>query len=346
LSKAIFIILSCAVVLWGQKATDRAAVKPLVRLIATGGTIAHVREGYTPETRITGHELLASIPQLANYARIDVEEFSKVGSGDISTTQLVGLAKRINQIYSTEKDVSAVVVSIGSNGLEETAYFLDLTVKSDKPVVLTAAQRLHGTLGADGDMNLLDAVRVAVDPQSRGMGVLGVVNDEIHAARDVRKTISHRVDAWNSGDVGDLGLVDKDRISYYRKPIRKHTTQSEFDVSGLTDIPRVYILYSYLGADSVLVDAAVNAGQGKGIVLAAFPTGTGSPAQAEALLKVAASGIPVVDSHRGGRGRPANRYPQFVDGDNLTPQQARLLLALALTRTTDRKAIQRMFDEY
>jgi L-asparaginase len=171
------------------------------------------------------------------------------------------------------------------------------------------------------------------------------VNDEIHAARDVRKTISHRVDAWNSGDLGDLGLVDKDRISYYRKPIRKHTTQSEFDVSGLTDLPKVEIVLSYLGADSVLVEAAVKGGA-KGIVLAAFPTGTGSPQQAEALLKVAATGIPVVDSQRGGRGRPANRYPEFVDGDNLTPQQARLLLALALTRTTDRKAIQAMFEEY
>lgn len=345
MSRAIFPLLFCGMVLWGQKPADQGAPKPTVRLLATGGTIAHVREGYTPDTRITGGELLKSIPQLADYARIEVEEFSKIGSGDFSTTMLVALAKRINQMYANEKNISALVVSIGSNGLEEVAYFLDLTVKSDKPVVLTAAQRLHGTLGADGDMNLLDAVRVAVDPQSRGMGVLGVVNDEIHAARDVRKTISHRVDAWNSGDLGDLGLVDRDRVSFYRKPIRRHTTQSEFDVSGITDLPKVYILYSYLGADSVLVDAAVKGGA-KGIILAAFPTGTGSPEQAEALLKVAAAGIPVVDSHRGGRGRPGNRYPEFVDGDNLTPQQARLLLALALTRTSDRKAIQKMFDEY
>ncbi|HKE25608.1 MAG TPA: asparaginase [Bryobacteraceae bacterium] len=338
MSKAIFLFVLSGAGLWAQK--------PVVRLIATGGTIAHVREGYTPDTRITGKELLESIPQLAQYASIEVEEFSKVGSGDISTPMMVGLAKRINTIFATEKNVRAVVVSIGSNGLEEVAYFLDLTVKSDKPVVLTAAQRLHGTIGADGDANLLAAVRVAVDAQSRGMGVLGVVNDEIHAARDVRKNISHRVDAWNSGDVGDLGLVDKDRISYYRKPIRKHTTESEFDVSGMTDIPRVYVIYSYLGADAVLIDAAVKQGKAQGIVLAAFPTGTGSPEQAEALLKVAASGIPVVDSQRGGRGRPANRYPEFVDGDNLTPQQARLLLALALTKTTDRKTIQRIFEEY
>jgi L-asparaginase len=320
--------------------------KPMVRLIATGGTIAHVRPGFTPDTRITGHELLESIPQLGEYARIEVEEFSKIGSGDFSTTMLVALAKRVNEIFAKEPGVSAVVVSIGSNALEEVAYFLDLTVKSDKPVILTAAQRLHGTLGADGDMNLLDAVRVAVDPQTRGMGVLGVVNDEIHAARDIRKNISHRVDAWNSGDVGDLGMVDKDRVSYYRRTIRKHTTESEFDVSGLTDLPKVYILYSYVGADAVLVNAAVKEGHAKGIVLAAFPTGTGAPDQASALLQVAAAGIPVVDSQRGGRGRPANRYPEFIDGDNLTPQQARLLLMLALTKTSDKKSIEKMFQVY
>ena len=320
--------------------------KPTVRLIATGGTIAHVRRGFTPDTRITGHELLQSIPQLGQYAEIEVEEFSKIGSGDFSTTMLVALAKRVNEIFGKEPKVSAVVVSIGSNGLEEVGYFLDLTVKSDKPVILTAAQRLYGTLGADGDMNLLDAVRVAVEPQTRGMGVLGVVNDEIQARRDVRKTISHRVDAWNSGGLGDLGMVDRDRVSYYRRTIRKHTTEAEFDVSGLTDLPKVYILYSYVGADGVLVEAAVKEGHAQGIVLDAFPTGTGAPDQAKALLAVAATGIPVVDSQRGGRGRPANRYPEFIDGDNLTPQHARLLLMLALTRTTDKKKIEKMFEAY
>jgi L-asparaginase len=233
---------------------------------------------------------------LGQYPRIDVEEFSKIGSGDFSTTMLVGLAKRVNQIFTEEPDVAAVVVSIGSNALEEVGYFLDLTVKSDRPGILTAGQRLHGTLGADGDMNLLDAVRVAVDPQTRAMGG----NDEIQAARDVRKTISHRVDAWSSGDLGDLGMVDKDRVSFYRRTIRKHATESEFNVSGLTDLPKVYILYSYVGADGVLVNAAVKEGQAKGIVMAALPTGTRARDQASALLKVAATGIPVVDSQRGG----------------------------------------------
>jgi L-asparaginase len=319
---------------------------PLVRLIATGGTIAHVREGFTPDTRIEGAQLLKDIPQLGAQARIEVEEFSKIGSGDFSTKMLVALANRINRIYAKEPQVAAVVVSIGSNALEEVAYFLHLTVKSDKPVILTAAQRLHGTLGADGDKNLYEAVRVAVNAQSRGMGVLAVVNDEIHSARDVRKTISHRVDAWNSGDLGNLGMVDKDRVSFYRRPLRRHTTESGFDVSSLTDLPKVYVLYSYVGADGVLVEAAVTQGQAKGLVLAAFPTGTAAPDQAAALVKVSAKGIPVVDSHRGGRGRPAKRYPEFVDADNLNPQQARILLMLALTKTSNLNDIQRMFEEY
>lgn len=319
---------------------------PIVRLIATGGTIAHVREGYTPDTRIQGAELIKDIPQLGKLAQFEVEEFSKIASGDFTTKMMVGLANRINTVFASEPKVSAVVVSIGSNSLEEVAYFLDLTVKSDQPVVLTAAQRLHGTLGADGDKNLFDAVQVALSPESRGMGVLAVVNEEIQSARDVRKTVSHRTDAWNSGDLGDLGLVDKDRVTFYRRPMRRHTKEAEFDVSGLTDLPRVYIVYSYVGADGVLIDAAVNEGQAKGIVLAGFPTGTGSPDQAQALLKVAAKGIPVVDSHRGGRGRPGNRYPEFADADNLNPQQARILLMLALTKTTARSEIQRMFNEY
>ncbi|HEV2689298.1 MAG TPA: asparaginase [Bryobacteraceae bacterium] len=341
-----FCKLSCLALLSTVALLGQNKNLPVVRLIATGGTIAHVREGFTPDTRINGAQLLKDIPQLGQYAQMEVEEFSKIGSGDFSTKMLVDLANRVNQVFTKEPRVAAVVVSIGSNALEEVAYFLDLTVKSDKPVVLTAAQRLHGTLGADGDENLVQSVRVAVSPQSRSMGVLAVVNDEIHAARDVRKTISHRVDAWNSGDLGDLGLVDKDRVNFYRRTLRKHTTQAEFDVSGLTDLPKVYVLYSYVGADSVLVDAAVKEGKAKGIVLGAFPTGTGAPEQAQALLKVAATGVPVVDSHRGGRGRPSNRYPEFVDADNLPPPQARILLMLALTKTSDRKEIQRMFDDY
>ena len=324
--------------------TKVQAVKPMW-LDCDGRNNRPCAPGFTPDTRITGHELLESIPQLGEYARIEVEEFSKIASGDFTTAMMVSLANRVNEIFTKEPAVSAVVVSIGSNTLEEVAYFLDLTVKSDKPVILTAAQRLHGTLGADGDMNLLDAIRVAVDPQTRGMGVLAVVNDEINAARDVRKNISHRVDAWNSGDLGDLGLVDKDRVIYYRKTIRKHTTQSEFDVSGMTDLPPVYISVYICGADRP-GGCCREEGHAKGIVMAGFPTGAGSPEQANALLKVADHG------HSRG-GQPARRpgtSREPLSGvyrrRQFHPQQARLLLMLALLVPSDKKIIEKMFQAY
>jgi L-asparaginase len=320
--------------------------KPLIRVLATGGTIAHVREGYTPDTRISGQQLIKDIPQLAQFADIEVEEVAMVGSADLTPAIMLQMSKRANKIFSTEPRVAGIIVTIGSNSLEEMAYFLHLTVKSDKPVILTAAQRQHGSLGAEGDMNLLESVRVAVDPHARGMGVLAVVNDEIHSARDVRKTISHRMDTWNSGDLGDLGLVDHDRVTFYRKTLRKHTYQSEFDIANLAELPRVDIVYSYTGADGIAVDAAVKQGHAKGLVAAAFPTGAIAPEQVAALQRIAATGIPVVDSHRGGRGRPGNRYKEFIDADNLPPQHARLLLMLGLTKTSDPKILQRYFDEY
>lgn len=291
-------------------------------------------------------ERLALVPQLKNIARLESEEFSRVASGDVTPPMLLGVAKKVNQVFANEPQVAGVVVTIGSNSMEELAYFLDLSVKSDKPVVLTAAQRLMDDLSSDGAINLFDAVRVAASPQSKGKGVLVVTNNEIQAARDVRKTISHRVEAWNSGDMGVLGLVDWDRINWYRLPVRRHTTQSEFDISAVKELPNIYISYSYTGANGVGVQAEVEKGKAQGIVLAGFPTGGCAPEQCDELFKLAKNGMIVVDSSRGGRGRPAKRYPEFVDGDTLTPQHARILLMLALTRTHDMKEIQRIFEEY
>ncbi|MGH9449940.1 MAG: asparaginase [Terriglobia bacterium] len=335
-----------------QPALARAATPPapqaklpLIVILATGGTIAHVSDLPLPTSRISGAALVKSIPQLSEYARIKTEEFSRVGSSAFTPQMMVSLAHRVNHIFATEDDVSGVVVTIGSNTLEEVAYFLDLTVKSDKPVVFTAAQRLDTSLSADGPMNLLDAVRVAASHQAVGMGVLAVTDDQIQAARDVRKTISHRVETWNSGDLGDLGFVDKVGVSFYRIPIRKHTSKSEFDVSGLSDLPPVEIVYAYTGADGRPLQHAVEDGA-RGIVLAAFPTGGAAPEEAETAEEIAKKGIPVVDSRRGGRGDPDIGYPYLIDTDILTPQAARILLMLALTRTTDRHEIQRMFYEY
>jgi L-asparaginase type II len=234
--------------------------------------------------------------------------------------------------------------------VEETGYFLSLTVKSDKPVVLTAAQRQFTTLSSDSPKNFLQAVRVAVSDDARGKGALIVTNDVINAARDVSKNISYRVETYTSRDLGALGFVDEDRVTFYRAPIKQHTTATPFDVGRLQKLPRVDIIYTYAGADGTLIDAAVTQGHAEGLVIAGFPTGSGSPAMDQAVKRVAAKGIPVVMTNRGGMGRVtdtrASEARPLIWGDNLTPQKARILLMLALTTTKDSAELQRIFQKY
>jgi L-asparaginase len=321
---------------------------PLVKIVATGGTIAN-----TPSGRLHAGEVAEAIPQLKSVARLEVEELMRVGSSAITLANWLTLSKRINEILAKEPEVKAVVVTHGSNTVEETAYFLGLTVKSDKPVVLTAAQRQFTTLSSDSPKNFLQAVRVAASDAARGKGALVVANDTIIAAREVTKEISYRLETYSGKDLGVLGFVDDDRVTFYRQPARKHTSSTPFDLSGLQRLPRVDIVYTYADADGVLIDAAVERGKAEGLVIAAFPTGSPSPAMEKALERVSAKGIPVVITNRGGMGRvrdtragsgDAKRY--YVWGDNLTPQKARVLLMLALTRTHESAELQRIFDEY
>ena len=309
---------------------------PLVKVVATGGTIAN-----TPSGRLNAAEVADAIPQLKKVARLEVEEVFRVGSSSITVENWLTLARRINDILARESEVKGVVVTHGSNTVEETAYFLSLTVKSDKPVVLTAAQRQFTTLSSDSPKNFLQAVRVAVSDEARGKGALVVANDLIHAARDVTKTLSYRVETYDSRDLGVLGLVDEDRVSFYRLPSRRG---SAFDLPQ--QLPRVDIVYTYAGADGAQIDASKAAG----LVIAGFPTGSGTPAMDEAVKRVAAKGVAVVMTHRGGAGRvtdtrAAEKRP-LLWGDNLTPQKARILLMLALTRTRDPAELQKIFDTY
>jgi len=321
---------------------------PRVKVVATGGTIAN-----TPSGRLHAAEVVEAIPQLKSVARLEVEELMRVGSSAITVANWLALSKRINEILAKEEDVKAVVVTHGSNTVEETAYFLGLTVKSDKPVVLTAAQRQFTTLSSDSPKNFLQAVRVAASDAARGKGALVVANDTIIAAREVTKEISYRLETYGGKDLGLLGFVDEDQVTFYRQSVRKHTSAAPFDVSALQRLPRVDIVYTYADADGVLVDAAVERGKAEGLVVAAFPTGSPSPAMEKALDAVAAKGIPVVITNRGGMGRVrdtraggADAKRHYVWGDNLTPQKARILLMLALTRTREPAALQRIFDEY
>ena len=319
---------------------------PLIKVVATGGTIAN-----TPSGRLHAGEVAEAIPQLKKVARLEVEEVMRVGSSSITLEQWLTLARRINEILAREPEVKGVVVTHGSNTVEETAYFLSLTVKSDKPVVLTAAQRQFSTLSSDSPKNFLQAVRVAAADEARGKGALVVTNDVINAARDVSKNISYRLETYSSRDIGALGFVDEDRVTFYRAPLRAHTTHSPFDVTRLAKLPRVDVIYTYADADGALIDAAV-AAKAEGLVIAGFPTGSGTPAMDEAVKRVIAKGVPVVMTNRGGMGRVtetaarAGEKRPLLYGNNLTPQKARILLMLALTRTRDPAELQKIFETY
>ena len=315
---------------------------PLIKIVATGGTIAN-----TPSGRLHAGEVAEVIPELNNTARIEIEEVFRVGSSDITPDRWLILTEKINQL-AVRSDVNGFVVTHGSNTLEETAYFLHLTVKTEKPVVLTAAQRQFTTLSSDSPKNFLDAVRVAASAEAAGKGVMTVVNDEINCGRDVTKRMSYRLQTYTSPDVGALGFVDLDRVTFYRQPLRKHTVASEFDVSRLERLPRVDIIYTASGTDGILIDAAVERAHSDGLVIAVSPTGAPAPGMKEALNRAAGANVPIVYANRGGHDRLRRMLPgePFIAGDNLNAQKARILLMLALTKTRDFAEIQRIFDEY
>jgi len=340
--------IRCAVIVLLVSGMSAAAAQeplPLVKVVATGGTIAN-----TPSGRLNAAEVADAIPALKRVARLEVEEVVRVGSSSITLENWLRLARRINEILAQEAEVKGVVVTHGSNTVEETGYFLSLTIKSDKPVVLTAAQRQFTTLSSDSPKNFLQAVRVAASDDARGKGALIVTNDVINAARDVTKNVTYRLETYNSRDLGVLGYVDEDRITFYRTPLKQHTTATPFDVSRLQKLPRVDIVTSYVDADGALIDAAVAHAKVEGLVIAGFPTGSATPAMEQAMNRAAAKGIPVVMTNRGGTGRITDTRGKearpLIFGDNLTPQKARILLMLALTTTRDPAEIQRIFQTY
>lgn len=316
---------------------------PLVKVLATGGTIAN-----TPSGRVHIGEVAESIPELKSVARLELEEVFRVGSSEITPDRWIILAQRINEVLASEKEVRGIVITHGSNTLEETAYFLHLVVKSAKPVILTAAQRQFKTLSSDSSKNFLDAVVVAASDEAFGKGVMTIANEEINCARDVTKRMSYRLQTYTSPDVGALGFVDKGRITFYRLPIRKHTLASAFNLSSTNRLPRVDIIYTASGTDGVLIDAAVEHAKAEGLIIAVSPTGAPVPAMKEALWRAAGNGIPIVYANRGGHDRLRIMQPDepFIAGDNLNPQKARVLLMLALTKTKDFVEIQRIFNEY
>jgi L-asparaginase len=328
---------------------------PKIRLVATGGTISNRTGG-----RLTAEELIKSATGLDRYVRADSEQFANTSSSELTLQQWLDLARRINTLFAEDADLAGIVVTSGTDTLEETAYFLNLTVKTEKPVVVVGSMRNPSEIGYEGAANLLEGFRVAADPQSRGKGVLVVLNDEINAARDVTKTDALRLQTFQARSYGVLGVVDDDRVVYYRDVVKRHTNNSEFDVATVETLPRVDVVLTYQGASGDIIKAIVDQGA-RGVVIATAGAGATSGTQNDGIRYAIEKGVFVVTGTRTGSGRiaaqirppaPATNGDQArppmlrISAEDLAPIKARILLMLALTKTTDGNEVQRMFLEY
>ena len=341
-------------------AAQPAAPKPLplVYVLSTGGTISGRGASSTSLAEyksgaLLGEEIVAGVPEIKQVADVKVEQVANVSSTEITVAHWLTIAKRINTIFSSDPKAAGVVVTHGTSTLEETAYFLNLTVRHDRPVVLVGSMRPASAISADGPLNLLNAIRTAASADARGKGVLVVLNDEINSARDATKTNTYRVETFRAPELGLLGYVDADRVSFYRASTKRHTVRSEFDVAALANLPQVEILYSYVQPSAALVPALVAAGV-KGIVFAGTGAGGLSAEERQGVQAIAAmpaASRPIlVRSSRTGNGRviATSEYDALgmIAADTLNPQKARILLMLALTRTRSAEEIRRMFAEY
>ncbi|MBD0273340.1 MAG: asparaginase [Acetobacteraceae bacterium] len=331
-------------------------MKPRVAFVGTGGTLASVGRGpldlhdYGATGRVLhADEVLERFPEAREAADVFPVRFSNVPSTRVAFPEWRELLLLCDRLAAEEPGLAGIVIGHGTSSLEETAYFLSLTLKHPVPVVLVGSQRPNSALSTDAGLNLVNAVRVAASPEARGLGALVVLNDEVHAAREVAKTATARLQTFRSPDFGCLAHADGDRLSWYRRPLRRAAPDTEFDPRGLQALPRVDIAYSYAGADGAAIEAFRAAGA-RGIVSAGFAPGFVTPAEGEALRAAVAAGVAVAQSTRSGSGRvfPTTRLREagFIPADNLTPQKARVLLALALTVTRDPREIERIFGEY
>lgn len=327
---------------------------PTVVVLATGGTIAgaaasDVQAGYT-SGQVGVDQLLAAVPQAKKLATLRGEQISNIGSQDMNDEVWFKLARRINQLVAMP-DVDGVVITHGTDTIEETSYFLNLVVKSKKPVVLTASMRPSTALSADGPLNFYNAVAVAADKQAAGHGVMVVVNDWIHGAASLTKTSTTAVQTFLSPLSGLMGTVDYAHVEFYRSPVGRNTADSEFSLDGVTTLPRVDIIMAYENMDGKLIDAAVAAGA-KGIVIAGVGNGNMTKAALDALAAQSKKGIVCVRSTRVTTGRVGRNVEVdddklgLIASDNLNPQKSRVLLRLALLKQRSLADIQRLFREY
>ncbi|WP_236250978.1 type II asparaginase [Jeongeupia sp. HS-3] len=334
------------------QATDKL---PNVVILATGGTIAGTGAtstttvGYTA-AKIGVEKLIEAVPEMKKVANVKGEQVFQIASESMNNDHWLKLAKRVNELLK-QSDVDGIVITHGTDTIEETAYFLNLTVKSKKPVIIVGSMRPATAISADGPINLYNAVATAGSKDAVGRGVLVTLNDEIQAARDVTKTNTMTANTFRSPELGSLGYIVSGKPVFYRTSTRKNTADTEFDVSKLDKLPAVDIAYGSANANTLAIDAFAAAGDA-GIVYAG--TGNGSLANTVRphLTELRKQGLQIVRSSRVGNG-PTIRNGEnnddetdFVVADTLSPQKARILLMLALTKTRDSKEIQRMFYTY
>jgi L-asparaginase len=327
---------------------------PNIVILATGGTIAGAaasgtQAGYTSGA-VTIDAMIAAVPGINDLASIKGEQISNVGSQDMTFDIMLTLARRINELLATPQ-IDGIVVTHGTDTMEETAFFLNLVVKSDKPVVLVGSMRPSTAVSADGPLNLYDAVAVAADPNAKGLGVLVVMNDWIHGAHSLTKTSTTAVQTFMSPLRGLVGVSTYGKNDYYNKPEWKHTTASEFSVANVTKLPRVDIIFACADMSPDLIDSAVANGAA-GIVIAGVGNGNMNKASLEAAARAAKKGVVIVRSSRvvtGAVGRNVEVNDDemgFVASDELNPQKARILLALALLKPRSTAEIQQLFQSY
>ncbi len=319
---------------------------PKVRVVATGGTIAgEQREpgtlgGY--EIKKSVNEIVAMIPTVQRYAQVETEQFSNVPSPSITPDHWLRLAQRINTIFRDRPDLSGIVVTHGTARLEETAFFLYLTIKSDRPIVVVGAQRPPTGISPDGPINLLSAIRVAAAPESRGKGATVVMDDRIISARDVTKVYA-RGGGFDVGEMGILGTVATEGVEFFYQPVRKHTASTDFDVAALKVLPRVGISYSYGGAQGVSDPEA------RAVIVATTGLAPEEGQYYESLRKkgvIVATTFPSGGQVASALSTSPSSVPPVVAVKHLMPTKARILMMLALTKTQDTREIQKIFDSY
>jgi L-asparaginase len=333
---------------------DAQARKPRVVIVATGGTIAGAAESTTAAGYKSGavavDTLIAAVPQMKAFADVRGVQVASVGSQDMNDEIWLKLAAEVNRLLA-QPDVDGVAITHGTDTMEETAYFLNLVIKSDKPVVLTGSMRPSTSLSADGPLNIYNAVGVASDPRAKGRGVLVVANDDIHGARAITKRHTTDVQTFVSPEAGLIGVCLFDNRDFIRMPARAHTTATPFKVAVGQALPRVDIIYAHAGMSPDLIDAAAANGA-KGLVIAGVGDGNMTTPALEAMGRAIKKGVVVVRSTRVGEG-VVRRNIEVSDDKlgtvasmDLVPSKARVLLKLALTQTSDAKKIQEYFNTY